>query len=465
VLLRWHFSSSLLNPHCDNLTGKLSMTQPNSHQRIWQLAWPMILSNLSVPLLGAVDTAILGHLDSPGYLGAVAIGASVLSLLYWSFGFLRMGTTSLVARACGREDQDGARLLLAQSILLGALLGALLLALQALIIPLAVHLMNPTGEVAALARSYLHIRLFSAPATLINFALIGWFIGQQDTRGPLLILVATNLLNIILDWLLIVVLGLNSDGAALASVIAEYTGLALALWLVRSKLMQLGGRMPWPHLGQVSAYLPLLQVNRHLFVRTLCLLGVFVFFTAQGARQGETILAANAILLQFLLLASHGLDGFAHAAEALTGKAIGSRNLREFFQVCRATTLWALIVALLMTLVFALGRPLLLPLFSNIDEVLALGYSYYLWVCLLPLIGVWAYQLDGIFLGSGKTAAMQYTMLIAVVLVFAPLWWLTRHWGNHGLWLSFSLFNLSRGLLMGACFGYYTCREKWQESH
>lgn len=421
----------------------------------------MMITNLSIPLLGAVDTAILGHLPSPVYLAAATLGASILTLLYWSFGFLRMGTTSLVARAMGRGDGDSSRLVLAQSALLAIAIGLVLITLQGLLLPLALHWMKPSPEVASLAQSYGQIRLLSAPASLLNYALVGWFIGQQDTRRPLLILLFTNLLNIILDAWFVLGLHLNSDGAAWGSVVAEYSGLALGLWLLRRKLTQVGGRLPRNQLREPRRYLELLRVNRHLFVRTLCLLLVFAFFAAQGARMGDQILAANAILLQFLLLTSHALDGFAHAAEALSGRAIGAARLNHFYFICRASTRWALLLAGLISLLFVVGQPWLLPLFTELESVLAIANGHYFWVWLLPLVGVWAYQLDGIFLGAGKTRAMQYAMLVSAGLIFLPLWWLLRPWGNQGLWLAFTIFNGSRALLLGALFYIYHRRGLW----
>jgi multidrug resistance protein, MATE family len=433
----------------------------STHKRLWQLAWPLMLTNLSVPLLGVVDTAILGHLPSPKYLAAATLGASLVTLLLWSFGFLRMGTTSLVARAAGRRDNNHSRLILAQSALLGLLLGLLVAVLGQHLTPLALNIIGPSPEVYTLAHSYAGIRLWGAPAVLLTYALVGWFIGQQDTRRPLIILVVTNLLNILLDAIFILGLGLNSDGAALASVLAEYTGLALGGWLLWGRLRRLGGRLATDRLTRISGYRPLLEVNRHLFVRTLCLLSVFVFFSAQGARLGDQVLAANAILLQFVLLTSHALDGFAHAAEALSGRAIGAGQRTEFYNICRASTAWALGMATLVSLVFILGQGWLLPLFTELDSVLALAERYYLWVCLLPLIAVWAYQLDGLFLGSGKTAAMQYAMLASVGLAYLPLWALTQSWGNQGLWLAFVAFNGARAFLMGAAFIYYTRKSQW----
>lgn len=429
-------------------------TQVSLTRGIWPLAWPIILSNLSIPLLGIVDTAVLGHLPHPHYLAAVAAGSVTLSLLLWSFGFLRMGTTSLVARALGAgRDTLGIWL---RAVALALLLAALLLASQFVLIPLAIGWVAPEAPVAALATSYCHIRLLSAPATLINYTLIGWFVGQQDARRPLVIVVSTNLLNILLDLLLILGLGLNSDGAAWASVIAEYAGLALGIGLLLHKLRRLPGRprlhRHWRALTLWAEYPPLLRVNRHLFVRTLCLLGVFVFFTAQGARLGTQVLAANAILLQFLTLAAHTLDGFAHAAEALTGRAAGAGDRAELRRTLLGSSLLAGGAALAISALFWAGEPLWLQWFTTLPEVLAEARRQYPWVVALPLLAVAAYQLDGIYLGGGHTRIMQNAMLACLLLVFFPLWWLAQPLGNTGLWLAFSLFHCSRGLVLGVIF-------------
>lgn len=436
-----------------------------AHRDIWQLAWPMMLSNLSIPLLGAVDTAILGHLPSPMFLGAVTVGASLLSLLFWSFGFLRMGTTSVAARAEGADDREGLHRVLVQSLALALLLALTLMVIGPWLLPIALEWMGPSPEVQALALDYARIRLWGAPASLMNFALVGWFIGRQDTRRPLAILFTTNGLNIVLDALLILGFGLNSEGAAWASVLAEYGGLTLGLWLMARTLRRLDrGRVRLPLLTEVTrwrAYGRLMRVNRHLFVRTLCLLSVFVFFAAQGARMGDQILAANAILLQFLLLTSYALDGFAHAAEALTGRAIGAGRISDFHLATRRSSLWALGCSLLISAVFVLGAPWWPRVFTSLPEVLEIVRTHYVWICVIPLIGVWGYQLDGIFLGSGHTAAMQYTVLIAAGACFLPLWWWLQPLGNQGLWLAFVAFNGARGVLLGGVYYHLTRREQW----
>jgi MATE family multidrug resistance protein len=412
-----------------------------------------MLSNLSVPLLGAVDTAILGHLATPHYLGAVAVGASLMTLLYWSFGFLRMGTTSLVARAVGRAEQTEAARLWLRSANLALLLAASLLLLQPWLIALGLYFMQPEPAILTLAGSYCGIRFLSAPATLLNYTLVGWFIGQQDTRRPLLLVLTANGVNLLLDVILIIGLDMHSDGAAWASVCAEYSALVVGVYLLVGKLKGVSLTAHWLSCTtRWRAYLPLLQVNRHLFVRTACLLGVFTFFTAQGARMSTDVVAANAILLQFVLLCSHGLDGFAHAAEALCGKAIGSRDDTEFKRVVLGTTALALGCALIISLAFGLGQHYWLDLFTQLPEVLAAAHEQFGWVVALPLLTVWAYQLDGIFLGSGDTAAMQNIMVTCTALVFFPLWWLSQPWGNTGLWLAFCGFNAARSMVMGWFF-------------
>ncbi|TQV70709.1 MATE family efflux transporter [Exilibacterium tricleocarpae] len=434
-------------------------TLPN--RAVLALAWPMILSNISVPLLGIVDTAILGHLDSAVFLAAVAAGSAIITFLLWGFGFLRMGTTSLVAQAVGRGDDRACVRLLLVSLVMALSLGVMLIALQPLVIPLAVGWIDPAAGAAELARSYCQIRLFSAPAALANFALMGWFIGRQNTKVPLLVVVATNSINIVLDFIFIMGFGWQSDGAAAATAIADYCGLGLALWCARRHLVKLSAPVDLRDLVVPASYWDLLRVNRQLFVRTACLLFTFAFFTAQGARMGNQFLAANAIMMQLLLLVSHGLDGFAHAAEALVGKATGEKNLAVFMGVCKSATLWSLIIALGFTGVFYVFEHPLIRLFSDIDSIIQTLNRYYTWLLLLPLVSVWSYMLDGIFIGAGQTGAMQNSMLFACLAVFIPVWWLSQAWANHGLWLAFLCFNGARGLTMGVLFVYLTRTRSW----
>ncbi|WP_226876613.1 MATE family efflux transporter [Microbulbifer hainanensis] len=433
------------------------------YQRVWQLAWPMILSNISVPLLGAVDTAILGHLPSPEYLSGVAIGASVMSMLLWAFGFLRMGTTGLVARSV-----DGSEAWLLRALLVALLLGFALLLLASPLLGAIVQWMNASTSAAPHALAYLQIRLLSAPLALANFALLGFFIGRQDSRAPLFILLAANLLNILLDFALILGFGLGARGAAMATVCADICAFAFGLGLLTrvdrniwKKLAQHWRRpefFPW---HDRSHWIELLRINSDLFVRTCLLLLTLTFFTAQGAAQGDATLAANAILLQLLMMTSYALDGFAHATEALVGESIGKSSAELFSTTVRSAGGWALASAAVITLILVASFDWILPLFTNIDAVIAEAARVYWWLCALPLVAVWSYQLDGIFIGAGKSRDMRNTMFIATVLIFFPAWWLTRPWGNHGVWFSLFLWISARSAGLLVYYRYYTTKKLW----
>ncbi len=413
---------------------------------IFALAWPMILSNLSIPLFGIVDTAILGHLPDPQYLAAVAIGSTILSYMFWAFGFLRMGTTALVAQASGAQDWERCVLSLLQSCALAAVVGFCLIAIHPLLLPLFVNLMETPIDIAGSTLSYCSIRIWSAPAVIVNYAIIGWFIGLQNTRAPLIILLAANLANILLDGLFIIYLDQNSDGAAKASALADYVGLLIGLSLVRFKLKELSIPLPWSALKIIAAYPELIRVNRHLFVRTALLLFVIAFMISRGAQLGESVLAANAILMQLLALTAYGLDGFAHAAEALVGKSAGQKNRAALVRFCWDTSLWALLTACALSIIFGVFKGQIIHGFTQIDSVIATLSQHYFWIIILPLLSVLSYQLDGIFIGLNRSVDMQYSMIISVFLIYFPLWWFTQSWGNHGLWFSFCIFNASRGM-------------------
>lgn len=430
-------------------------------RKIWDIAWPAILSNISVPLLGLIDAAILGHLGDTSYLGAVAIGSALLSFLYWGFSFLRMGTTGLVARAMGAGRPGQAATVLIQSALLALVLAIAVVLLHPLWLRLGLALMAPQPELAPLARSYVSIRIFSAPAVLVTYTIIGWFIGRQDTRWPMLILIATNGANIALDFLLIVGLGLRSDGAALATLLAEYLGCGIALWAVWRHTGGWGSYQFTRHLRNVSAYIQLLHNNRHLFVRTVCLLFSFAFFTAAGDKLGADVLAANTLLMQLLLLSAFAIDGFAFAAEGLAGQRLGAADLPGFYQAVRHCTLWCLLTGALISLSLALFHQPLLHALSDIPAVRELMQAHFLWLVALPLVAAPSYLLDGVFIGSAETRPMMLTMLVSTLCVYLPCWYLTQGWGNHGLWFAFTAFNTSRGITLYHCYRRRSERSRW----
>ncbi|MEP5765499.1 MAG: MATE family efflux transporter [Halieaceae bacterium] len=431
------------------------------NHKIWQIAWPAILSNISIPLLGLVDTAILGHLDSTRYLGAVAIGASILSFLYWGFGFLRMGTTGLVARAVGAGDSQRELLVLLQSAILALVLACGVIATHPLWLGFGLWLMSPGPGMTPLAEEYVSIRVFSAPAVLVTYAIVGWFIGRQNTRWPMLFLIVTNALNIVLDVLFIVVLDWKSAGAALATLCAEYVGCAIAIVAAFRQLDWRPWRQAREQLRKLTAYSELLASNRFLFIRTMCLLFSFAFFTAMSTRLGENTLAANTIMLNLLMLAAYGLDGFAYAAEGLTGNAAGGGDMQRFHESVRACWRWSLGTALLLSAIFGLVAPWAYPLFTAHEAVLEVLRTYQYWLVLLPPVAALSYLLDGVFIGAARTRYMMYSMVLSLGLVYLPLWYLLRGQGNHGLWFAFIAFNGARGLTLAWYFRQLNQRQAW----
>src|SRR5690554_372825 len=419
-----------------------------------------MLTNLTVPLLGLVDTAVLGHLDSPEYLGAVAVGAKPFTNLYWTFGFMRMGTTGLAAQAWGQRDAFAQVALLLRSLLLAVGIGLLLILFHQPLIAVGLKLMNPSPDVAALAAEYAAIRIWSAPAVLCQYTLVGWLIGTQFPRGPMVMLIIANGINIVLDVFFVTVLGWNSRGVAMATVMAEYGATGIGVMIVLKRMPE-GQQLTRELFGKVSDYLRILQVNRYIMVRTIALLLCLAAFTPQGARQGAVILAANAARITFLLVSSNALDGFANAAEALIGEAIG-RGSRRRFQAAFASALrcspWR---ALLLTIGFVLGGRWLISLLTGIEEVQTTAWQYLPWLWMLPFAAVWSYLLDGVFIGATRTREMQDTMLFSALGVFLPVWWLTTGWGNHGLWLALISLMLARAGSMGWLCWRYTRQDVW----
>ncbi len=429
------------------------------HRKAWLLAWPMILSNISVPLMGLADTAMLGHLDDPIYLGAVAIGSNIVALLYWMFSFIRMGTTSVTAQAMGAHNPQLATLHLTQSSFLGLIFGIALVALQAIAIPFAIWLIAPDDTLRSLASDYCNIRIYSAPAVLITYAAIGWLIGLGKTKLPLIITVSSNLLNIGLDYLFIVHWQWDVKGAAYATLIAEYTGcitgLLFAAYLCVSR------QWPIPRALDLRLLKESLHLSADLFFRTLAILLVINFFNAQSAHYGNAVLAANAILFQGMLFAAFFLDGYALAGETLTANAIGSRDIGRFHRASAVTCISALVIAALLTLGFWCFGEHLITLLTDIPDVTHAAIQYLPWLILIPLASVSAYAFDGIFIGAGHTRTMRNTMLISVLGIFFPAWWAFQFWGNHGLWFAFILFNISRGITLGYAYLQISKRQLW----
>ncbi|OCX23069.1 MATE family efflux transporter [Stutzerimonas xanthomarina] len=431
-----------------------------THRRVWALAAPMILSNLSVPLVALVDSAVIGHLPHAHQLASVAVGGSLYTLLVWVMGFLRMGTTGFAAQAMGRQDGGELRQILLQGLLL-ALGFALLLSMVALPLKsVALQLMQPSAELDDLTREYFHTRLFGLPAALASYALIGWFLGAQNARAPLAMLLTTNLLNVALDLWFVLGLEWGVAGAARASVIAEWSGALLGLALTRGALRRHPGQLDMPALRRWQNWRPLMAVNRDIFIRSLALQLVFFLVTVQGTRLGDATVAANALLLNGLLLTAHALDGLAHAVEALSGHAIGAGNRDELRRTLTVAGGWSLIASLGFAGFFLLGGHLFIQLQTDIPAVRELALAYMPYLAALPLIAVWSYLLDGLFIGATRAREMRNGMLLALAIAL-PLGWLLQGLGNHGLWLAFLAFMLSRGICLGLIARDLQRRQAW----
>ena len=422
------------------------------HRDMWRIAAPMILSNISVPLLGMVDTGVTGHLESPVYLGAVAIGAMIFSFLYTGMNFLRMGTTGITAQSFGADDNDGLRVSLGQALIVALAVAFALIALQRPLGKIAMHLLGPDVETEAYAIEYFSIRIWSAPGTLANFALIGWFIGLQNARIPLYIFLTINITNIVLDLLFVLVFGMKVDGVALASVFAEYSGLLVGGTFALSTLRKRSGHWPVARLINVSAYKAFFSVNANLFIRTMALIFTLGFVTAQGARLGGLVLAANAVLMNFQHLTSFGLDGLAHAAEALVGKAIGQKRRDALEQSVRLTLKWSLIFSLGFTLAYAAAGQFIIGILTDLPDVRETAIRYLPWMIASPLVSVWCFLYDGVYVGATRAKEMRNIMLISTLVIFLPAWYLLQPLGNDGLWLAFLIFMASRGI--GMHIGY-----------
>ncbi|MGI9304742.1 MAG: MATE family efflux transporter [Gammaproteobacteria bacterium] len=422
--------------------------EPEDHRRVWAIAWPMILTGLSTPLLGMVDTAVMGHLPDPYFLGAVAVGATIINFIFWTFGFLRMGTTGITAQAHGGENGTEMRAVLARALLLAIGFAAVILLFQAPLAWLAYELFDAGADVERESLVYYNIRVWGAPAALANYVLWGWFLGMQNARATLCVMLTVNGLNIVLDIVFVVGLGFDAAGVAIASVIAEFSGTALGAGLVVLELRKYPGQWDLEKITNMSRLRHMMHVNQNILIRTLCLLFAFSFFMAQSARHGEVILAVNAVLQNFVTFMAFGLDGFAHAAEALVGKAVGARDRAALKRCLRATCFWSGCTAVIFTLVYLFAGGLIVDLLTDLPAVRAAAVAFTPWVVASPLISVWAFWLDGVFIGMTRAVEMRNTMLISLLLIYLPAWYLLQPWGNHGLWAALLLFMAARGVTM-----------------
>jgi MATE family multidrug resistance protein len=427
----------------------LPTTNAGWYRRVWAVAWPIMLSNVSVPLVGIVDTAVVGHLPNPTFIGAVALGAVVFSFVYWGFGFLRMGTTGLVAQDFGARDFEELRATLARALLLAGVLGLAVLILRNPASEVAFWALEGGAVVEGYAKDYYDVRVFGAPATLINYALLGFVIGVQNTRAALALMLVLNLTNVFLDVVFVMGFGWGVEGVAAASLISEYAATVFGVLLVRRILRQMGGRWQSYRLFNRSRMKTLLGVNVNIFLRTLCLLLAFFHFTSTGARLGDVILAANAVLMHFQTFMAYSLDGFAHAAEALVGSAYGAKDRRAFTSAVRASTICAVVVAIGYCAVYGLFGSSIVALITGIADVRRTADEFLPWLVLTPIVSVWSFMLDGIFIGTTRTVAMRNAMFVSLLVFLGAVWLFLPLWGNHGLWAALIVLMMVRAVTLG----------------
>jgi multidrug resistance protein, MATE family len=423
-----------------------------THSRLLKIAAPIVLSNATVPLLGAVDTGVVGQMGQAAPIGAVGVGSVILISLYWVFGFLRMGTSGLAAQAHGAGDMAERGAILLRALLIGAVAGLIFIAAQGLLFQAAFAIAPAGDEVEALAQHYLAIRIWGAPATIAAYAVTGWLIAVERTRAVLLLQLWINGVNVILDLWFVLGLGWGVGGVAAATLIAEWTGLALGLWLCRDGLIPVW-RAALARLPDRAALRVMLAVNRDIMIRSVLLQLSFTTFVFLGARQGDVTLAANQVLLQFLAITAYALDGFAFAAETLVGQAVGARARGDLRRAGRLAMQWGFAGAALMALGFALAGPAIIDLMTTAPDVRAEARAFLPWLVAAPLIGVASWIYDGIFIGATLTAQMRRTMMLSVAIYAAALAILPPAFGNHGLWAALMVLNAARGLSMARVAG------------
>ena len=431
-----------------NQSFKMIAQTPNIiNKRILQIAVPSIISNITVPLLGLIDVTIVGHLGAAAYIGAIAVGGMLFNIIYWIFGFLRMGTSGMTSQAYGKHDLDEVARLLLRSVGVGLLIAIILVALQYPIRKLAFTFIQTTEEVERLATLYFRICIWGAPAMLGLYGFAGWFIGMQNSRFPMYIAITQNIVNIAASLCFVYLFHMKVAGVAWGTLTAQYAGFLMALLLWRRYYGGLKKHGAWHEVLKKEAMLRFFQVNRDIFLRTLCLVIVTLFFTSAGAAQGEIVLAVNTLLMQLFTLFSYIMDGFAYSGEALVGKYVGANNRLALYRTVRQLFIWGVGLSTGFTLLYFFGGKSFLGLLTNETSVIREAGNYFYWVLAIPLTGFAAFLWDGIFIGATATRQMFYSMLVASGSFFLVYYSLHEWMGNHALWLAFIVYLSLRGIM------------------
>lgn len=418
------------------------------NSQILAIAIPSIISNITVPLLGLVDITIVGHLGSASYIAAIALGGTLFNVIYWIFGFLRMGTGGLTSQAYGRRDDSDISGLIVRSLAVAVFISAAILLLHPFIFDFAFGFMFSADTVVEnYARQYLDICIWGVPAVLGSYSFAGWFIGMQNSRIPMFVAIAQNLVNIASSLGFVFGLGMKVEGVALGTLVAQYAGLLMSFVAWRMYYPSCYRAWRRVRIADSAALKRFFMVNKDIFLRTLCLVAVTLFFTSAGARQGEEILAVNALMMQFFTLFSYVMDGFAYSAEALSGKFLGAGDMVMLRRTVRTLFGWGVAMSLLFVLLYWTGGDLILGIMTDNSSVIALTSDYFHWVLLIPLAGFAAFVWDGVYIGVTATAGMLLSMVVAMLTFFALYYMFFGKYGNDALWVSFISYLAVRGLV------------------
>lgn len=414
-------------------------------KQVFKLALPSIISNITVPLLGIIDLTIVGHMGDVIYIGAIAIGTMIFNVLYWLFGFLRMGTSGMTSQALGRRDLTEAMRLLVRSLTISTAIAVIFILFQLPIRWMALTIMQPTEQIAEQAAIYFSICIWGAPAMLGLYGLTGWFIGMQNTRIPMLVSIFQNIVNIVASVTFVFGVGMKIQGVALGTLTAQWTGFLLALYCWKRYYGRLAEYNWKDDLFKRSTMVRFFAVNRDIFIRTLFLVGVNFFFISAGSRQGAIILSVNTLLMTLFTLFSYVMDGFAYAGEALSGKYYSAANKLAFDRVYNSLFAWGAIMAVVFTLVYAVGGNGFLMLLTNEAVVVQSAEAYFWWAVMIPIVSVSAFVYDGIFIGLTATRGMLVSSVVSALVFFGLYLALQSYWGNHALWLAFIVYLGLRG--------------------
>jgi multidrug resistance protein, MATE family len=420
--------------------------QPVTHRSVLAVAVPIMLSNVSQPLIGVVNTAVIGRLPDPYYIGAIAVGALIFSMIFWGFGFLRLSTGGLSAQAVGAGDKTELVAVLVRALIIAAGIGAALIVLSPVIREVAFDLVGGSQEIRQHGETYFNYRIWAAPAALSNYAVMGWFIGQSRAKLAFAVQMFLNVTNMALSALFVLVFHMTSDGVGLAALIAEWAAAGLSLAAALAIFGRLATPVSWARVKDRARIVRTLAMNGDVMVRTLCLLFAFSWFTSQGARAGDLVVAANAVLLSLFEVSAYLIDGFANASEALVGQSIGARDRQRFRAAVWLTSLWAMVVGVICSLVIWFFGAELVGLMTVSPDVRGTAETYLGWAALTPLLGVICFQFDGIFTGAMATKDMRNMMIVSLAIFMLSWWLLAGPYGNHGLWAALNIFFVARSV-------------------